>query len=159
MKCLSLHQPWASAVAQGVKKCETRSWATAYRGQVVIHAAKVVPPDMPELLFRWTMDQLGIQVGTLAQLPRGAALAVATLEDCMPITAALVDLLTPEERRWGYWEAGRYAWALSDVIPLHHPVPLRGRQGLFTLTPDQEAMIRGAGLLQSLAMASRVTDG
>lgn len=40
MKALSLHQPWASAIALGLKHLETRSWATSYRGPLAIHAAR-----------------------------------------------------------------------------------------------------------------------
>lgn len=39
MKALTLHQPWSSLVAIGVKTVETRSWGTTYRGPLAIHAA------------------------------------------------------------------------------------------------------------------------
>lgn len=32
MRGLSLTQPWATLVAIGAKKIETRSWTTTYRG-------------------------------------------------------------------------------------------------------------------------------
>ncbi len=40
IKAISLHQPWASLIAMGLKKFETRSWLTNYRGKLVICAAK-----------------------------------------------------------------------------------------------------------------------
>lgn len=40
MKILSLWEPWASLMAIGAKKIETRSWSTDYRGWLAIHAAK-----------------------------------------------------------------------------------------------------------------------
>lgn len=40
MKAITLTQPWATLVAIGAKKIETRSWATGYRGRLAIHAAK-----------------------------------------------------------------------------------------------------------------------
>jgi len=47
MKAISLWQPWASLVACGAKRFETRSWPTRYRGPLLIHAAKkVVPSDV-----------------------------------------------------------------------------------------------------------------
>ena len=39
MKALTIWQPWASLLVSGQKKYETRSWATAYRGPIAIHAA------------------------------------------------------------------------------------------------------------------------
>ncbi|TRU31740.1 MAG: ASCH domain-containing protein [Microcystis aeruginosa Ma_QC_B_20070730_S2] len=40
MKAISLWQPWASLVANGLKLYETRGWPTKYRGVLAIHAAK-----------------------------------------------------------------------------------------------------------------------
>ncbi len=40
MKALSMTQPWASLVAVGAKRLETRSWGTNYRGRIAIHAAR-----------------------------------------------------------------------------------------------------------------------
>ena len=42
MKVLSLWQPWATLMAIGAKKIETRHWYTRYRGPLVIHAAKTL---------------------------------------------------------------------------------------------------------------------
>ena len=46
MRAISLWQPWATAIAVGVKQIETRHWKTDYRGPIAIHAAK-----------RWTRDE------------------------------------------------------------------------------------------------------
>lgn len=40
MKALTLTQPWATLVAIGAKRIETRSWRTNFRGRIAIHAAK-----------------------------------------------------------------------------------------------------------------------
>ncbi len=41
MKALTISQPWASLIAEGVKTIETRSRSTKYRGPLAIHAGKV----------------------------------------------------------------------------------------------------------------------
>ena len=47
MKVLTLRQPWATLVAEGIKQYEFRSWKTNYRGKVLIHAgAGVDKKDM-----------------------------------------------------------------------------------------------------------------
>ena len=38
MKAISIHQPYAWAIVSGVKRFENRSWATAHRGRVAVHA-------------------------------------------------------------------------------------------------------------------------
>ncbi len=40
---LSIKQPWAALVVQGLKTIEVRRWPTARRGRILIHAARV--PD------------------------------------------------------------------------------------------------------------------
>jgi hypothetical protein len=40
MKVLTLAQPWATLVAIGAKKIETRSWPTNYRGPLAIQFAR-----------------------------------------------------------------------------------------------------------------------
>lgn len=45
MKALTLHQPWATLVALGVKSIETRSWTTSHRGPIAIHAARTMPRE------------------------------------------------------------------------------------------------------------------
>jgi len=42
VKTLTLSQRWATLVALGAKRIETRSWRTSYRGPLAIHAATSV---------------------------------------------------------------------------------------------------------------------
>jgi len=51
MKALTLTQPWATLVILGVKRIETRGWATPYRGRIAIHAAKGWHRDDIEFAF------------------------------------------------------------------------------------------------------------
>ena len=39
MKAISIKQPWASLIVNGIKDIENRTWATKYRGKVLIHAS------------------------------------------------------------------------------------------------------------------------
>jgi len=39
MKTLSIRQPFASLICRGIKTIENRSWETAYRGRLLIHAS------------------------------------------------------------------------------------------------------------------------
>jgi activating signal cointegrator 1 len=42
MKVITVIQPWATLLALGVKKFETRSWATKHRGELAVHAGKKI---------------------------------------------------------------------------------------------------------------------
>jgi hypothetical protein len=61
IKAISLWQPWASLMALGLKRHETRHWPTAYRGPIAIHAAKTLDlagaPDGLSDWFRSLRDQ------------------------------------------------------------------------------------------------------
>ena len=39
MKVLSVKEPFATLILNGIKKIETRSWKTNYRGELFIHAS------------------------------------------------------------------------------------------------------------------------
>ena len=45
MRVITLKQPWATLVAEGLKKYEFRSWKYSYRGEILIHAGKGVDKD------------------------------------------------------------------------------------------------------------------
>ncbi len=133
MKALTLHQPWASLIAAGHKKVETRSWGTGHRGRVAIHAGKRKLDYGDELLLRDLEVAYGVALP--APLPFGAVVAVATLIACVPMTRELIGAQTPLERLVGGWGLGRYAWVLEDIEPLVAAVPARGAQGLWEWTP------------------------
>jgi len=58
MKALTLWQPWASLVATGAKRIETRSCVTKYRGPLAIHAAKEVGADSCDSAFPlWSSER------------------------------------------------------------------------------------------------------
>lgn len=126
MKSLSLTQPWASAVALGMKTVETRSWATNYRGPIAIHAAKGYPRRARE--FASGLRDWGIPVP--ADLPLGAVVATARLVS-VERTEVVMTELDELERLFGDYSPGRWAWFLADVVPLRAPVPAVGHLGLW----------------------------
>lgn len=94
MKAVSLWQPWASAVAEGLKPIETRSWRTSYRGWLAIHAARRLPPVVvPGLGLTGPVGgddphhAMDLQDGRRLRLPLGAIVAVVRLLDVVPILA------------------------------------------------------------------------
>ena len=125
MKALTLTQPWATAVAIGVKQIETRSWSTTYRGPLAIHAAKGWTAADRE--FAQTERTLG---RIPPRIPLGAVIATCELYDVCP--AEEIGLLASAiERLYGDYSPGRFAWMLTNVHPLPEPVPARGSLGLW----------------------------
>jgi hypothetical protein len=83
MKCFTVHQPWATLLALGEKRFETRSWQTHYTGPVAIHAGRTFNPDVIRLcrdqLFKDALDRHGIR--SWEDLPLGAIIGVTTLSE------------------------------------------------------------------------------
>lgn len=134
MKTLSLWQPWAIFIPEGLKKYETRSWPTPYRGELAIHAAKLQRSDLKEYLEDLKMFEEFDQF-VYEELPFGAVLAVCNLrhvyrvEDC-------VNYLGEIEVAVGDYTQGRFAWELEVVKVFDPPVPAAGKQGLWDWTPE-----------------------
>jgi hypothetical protein len=139
MKAISLTQPWATLVALNAKLIETRSWSTAHRGPIAIHAAKRFPRECMELAltepFRSTLRAGGVR--KLLELPVGAVVATAYLDDCVRFTEtnSIWSLGAEHERAFGDFTPGRYGFILSRVQLLATPIPCRGALGLWDV-PD-----------------------
>lgn len=96
LRAVTLWQPWASLAALGLKQYETRSWRTAYRGPLLIHAAKSSPMREAVELARmvdWRL-LLGLPLDlpprdALHALPRGAVIGCVSLAGCLRVEVAL----------------------------------------------------------------------
>lgn len=127
MRALTIRQPWASLIAAGVKTIETRSWATSYRGSMLIHAGKHKPKNVwlsddseaPPAVDLYAMDHCWewwenddpTSGGTYVwRGPLGAVVAVADLVDVVPIVAPgsfvghTIGVLGTEAGELGLWE-------------------------------------------------------
>jgi hypothetical protein len=156
MKAISLWQPWASLLACGEKKFETRSWATSYRGPIAIHAAEKEPRaifySLP-LNVQCTMSPILLEFYTFwDKVPRGAVIATADLADCYrmgidPKTHRIalynscgyqtsISIMS-QEILFGNWEPGRYAWEFANMKMLDNPIPAKGGQRIWNWEESQ----------------------
>ncbi len=129
MKAISLWQPWASAMALGLKKNETRGWATGYRGELAICSAKR------------PMDNLGREIarqnGILYEpMGYGHVLCVVELYDCVPSAefhGSTPRQISETEAGLGDYSVCRWIWLTRDLRKLKWSVPIVGRQNLWKL--------------------------
>lgn len=126
LRTISLWQPWASAMASGIKRNETRSWFLGHRGDLVICSAKRKP----------TPEEVGGDYDEALKLPYGFALCVVEVSECVPSDLfhgpnALP--LASEERELGDYTPGRWIWLTQNCRKLKQPVPIKGHQGLWLL--------------------------
>lgn len=137
MKTISIIQPWATLIALGEKKFETRSWRTKHRGELAIHASKKIDKVICRIEpFKSVLANHGY---TADNLPTGVILAICQLEECNEIYASngfmatLCDggaIITSYEYAFGDYSDGRFAWRLSDVEQIE-PIPAKGQLGLW----------------------------
>lgn len=150
MKAITIMQPWATLIALGEKKFETRSWSTKHRGQLAIHAGKKIDRDayMREEIYT-TLQKHGIMF--IDDMPTGAVVALCNLEECYKVDnrseCGTIGLQANNGKFkvWGGWRDneyyfgdyadGRYAWELTDVKQLPVPVTAKGQQGLWNWKP------------------------
>lgn len=148
MKAITIIQPWATLIAIGEKRFETRGWATRYRGPIAIHAGKKVEKEVCEAEpYRSVLAAHGYTPETL---PTGAIVAIADLSNCYPVSisnsyyAALfgyVGYIEGNELEFGWYKEGRYAWEISNVSRIES-VPTKGQQGLWNWEPQGDGGIR-----------------
>lgn len=161
IKALSLWQPWASLVAAGAKRFETRAWYTHHRGLLAIHAGltregwgtapRAALVRLRDLAYPPPPEYAAQR--PIPELPRpddfahGCLVALVELVDCHPITPELLDIVTERElargRReggeldLGHWREGRFAWELRRIARIQPPVACTGLQGLFDVSLEE----------------------
>ncbi len=160
IKAISILEPWAILVATGLKKIETRSRPSNYRGKLAIHASKRIPKWARELCFlepfRSALDEINMQANytlQLSNLPLGAMIATCWMKECCLIKNDGLYRLIPyyrtgkpkyyaplpgdPERSFGDFSPGRYAFILENAKLLPQPIPARGIQGLWNWEPPE----------------------
>lgn len=149
MKAITIKQPWASLIALGKKKIETRSWQTKFRGPILIHAGKSIDKEaFEEEPIKTILANRGIIKPE--DLPTGCIIAKANLKEVYKIDyyndyskkaegwnvskandRLLVDRLEYELGGYIFDENNsRYGWKLLDVTPIK-PIYCKGQLGLW----------------------------
>ena len=121
MKVLTLKQPWATLVAEGIKKYEFRSWKTNYRGKILIHAGTGI--DKKELE---KFKDLNLE------FPSKRILAEVELEDCLELNDELNKKIIAEKNiAYGSKIRTGYAWKLKNVKKLNVDEEINGKLGFW----------------------------
>jgi activating signal cointegrator 1 len=128
MKVLSVRQPWAEALFLGSdrKTVENRTWSTAFRGDVAVHASKVVDAQALRALT-------GLFDGDM--LATSAVVGVVELVDVhVQQSQGCLD----NDCSWNTWaefssapEKPIFHWVLRNPRRFRIPVPASGSLGLW----------------------------
>lgn len=137
IRCLSLHQPWASLMKLRAKRWETRDWRAEWRGLIAIHAAKSEKSmgiARENAYFRSALSEI--------QHPFGKILGVGRLADVIPTERWLRTVFAARptaeagEYQFGNYNPERFAWSIPEFQSLPEDIHFSAQQGLFPLPQD-----------------------
>lgn len=119
MKVIVVRQPWAWLIVNGYKDIENRTWATKYRGPLLIQASATRPtrPVLEEQ--RRYAAKCGVKLPD--EFHFGGIVGCVRLEDCVTKTRSK-------------WFDGDVGWVLSKPKKLRFTA-CNGRLGLFEAPP------------------------
>lgn len=112
MKALSVKQPHAGLICIGMKGIETRTWATTYRGPLLIVASK-----RPVIYLMDGITQKECRVF-------GQALCIVDLVDCRPMAKEDEEIACCEIY------GGAFSWVIKNSRPVR-PFAVKGQLRLF----------------------------
>ncbi len=127
-RALTLFQPWAACIVWGPKRVENRSWGPFGYGPTFLGTGKQ---------RRWFLVHAGLKPDTIARPPawpphadvRGALIGLARISHLVHH----VDELPLDQRPWF---RGPIGWVLDRVVPLLAPVPAKGAQKFWRVSPS-----------------------
>lgn len=116
---------------------------------------------------------MGAGPGADELLPFGAIIGVANLVDCRPSESFTVGELDTtrlptgediqayafSERMLGDFSPGRWGWILEDAVSLIDPIPVRGLQRIWNLSPELSARVDAMTREGWRSMTSAPTKG
>lgn len=142
MKVLSVRQPYASLIVLGKKRFEARTWATKYRGRLVIHASSAKPAraTLDEFRTRRALFNCARELGwctedAVQSLPRSAIIGAVTLVAVhSPLEVRGLQVSDLDEDACGGVD-GVHLWEMVDPITIA-PVPCDGKLNVWNLPAE-----------------------
>ena len=121
MKALTVKQPWATLIAEGMKEYEFRSWKTNYRGKLLIHAGAGIDKDAMKKFKHLNLEY-----------PSKKIVALVDLEDCLYLDEKLNEkIVNSGNIAYGTSYKEGYAWKLSNIKKIEKQETINGKLGLW----------------------------
>lgn len=131
MKVITLRQPWATLVAEGIKKYEFRTWKTNYRGKVLIHAGAGVDKKDMERFKDLNLDY-----------PSKRIIAEVEIEDCLELDDELNNKIINENNiAYGSKYRTGYAWKLKNAKKIKSNEIINGQLGLWNYEKNKTTKV------------------
>ena len=125
MKVITIKQPFATLIAEGLKEYEFRTWKTKYRGEILIHAGKGVDKKAMKRYEDLNLDY-----------PSGCIIAKAVITDCVYVDEKLKAILKEKNakvyhgviKKESTWQG--YGFKLENIQKIV-PISAKGKLSLW----------------------------
>lgn len=125
MKVITVKQPFATLIAEGLKQYEFRTWKSKYRGPLLIHAGVGVDKKAMERYKHLNLEY-----------PTGCIIAVVNMTDCVYVDDKLKEKLANLNplvyhgviKDNSNWDG--YGFKLEDVKKIN-PINIKGKLSLW----------------------------
>ena len=124
MRVITLKQPWATLVAEGLKKYEFRSWKYSYRGELLIHAGKGIDEEAMK-----KFENLNFKY------PQSRIIAKVRILDCIELDDEInKKIISENELVYGRkYDRTGYAWKLELIEKINDDEKISGKQGIWNI--------------------------
>ena len=132
-RVITLQEPWASLIGEGIKTIETRSWACNQFGELYIHAG-LAPIRRKDTIANAMAQKLK------GPLHYGQIFLKCNLVDCVLIDENYANQIAQENYDnylCGDYTAGRFAWIISDVESID-PITAKGHLSIWNFSIGEE---------------------
>ena len=126
MKVLSIKEPFASLISNVIKKIETRSQKTNYRGELFIHAsAKGVDKDS-------LRNNTVLKLTENMKINNGYIICRGNLIACIYMDKNFIEYIkqNPIKYSCGKYKIGRYTWLFEEIEPIP-PTSAKGKLNIW----------------------------
>lgn len=121
MKTITIKQPFATLIAEGLKEYEFRTWKAKYRGELLIHAGLGV-----DIKAMKRYEHLNLEY------PKGVIIAKCNMTDCVKVDENLKRELAEKNplvyhsmiKSDSDWEG--YGFKLENIEKID-PIPVKGK--------------------------------
>lgn len=121
IRVITLKQPWASLVANGLKIYEFRNMNYSYRGKILIHAGKSFDKDAMERVKDYNLDY-----------PTAKIIAEVEIVDCIKIDNKFNEMINKlNSPVYGNKKRTGYAWKLENINKINIDKTINGKQGIW----------------------------
>ena len=125
-RVITLKQPWASLVANGLKIYEFRNMNYSYRGKILIHAGKGIDKDAMDRVKEYNLDY-----------PQSKIIAEVEIVDCIKVDKEFNEMINKlNSPVYGSKERTGYAWKLDNIKKMNIDMTITGKQGIWYIDLD-----------------------